>query len=158
MQVSPSLDMTVGRFGVWRAGVAALVALAAAASAAWGFVAPAPLPVAQALGLALATGCIAASAATALRQAAVRLRWDGQRWSIAVPGAGGEPTPVDPPTVTLDLGVWMLLHLRHEGAPRRRGHVWLPVQRRGHEAHWHALRCAVYSPRPAPGGPSAAEP
>jgi hypothetical protein len=27
--------------------------------------------------------------------------------------------------------------------------TWLPVQRRGLEAQWHALRCAVYSPRPA---------
>ena len=24
---------------------------------------------------------------------------------------------------------------------------WLPLQRAGLEAHWHAFRCAVYSPR-----------
>jgi len=29
--------------------------------------------------------------------------------------------------------------------------TWLPVQRRGLQAHWHALRCAVYSPRPDAG-------
>jgi hypothetical protein len=34
--------------------------------------------------------------------------------------------------------------------PRRRA-TWLPVQRRGIERQWHALRCSVHSPHAAPG-------
>jgi hypothetical protein len=156
MQVSPSLDMTVGRYGVWQAGVLALAGLAAAATLAWWLAAPAAWPAAQAPGLVFAAGCIVASTAVAFRHRGVRLRWDGQRWRMAPLGSGDEPTPIEPPTVALDFGLWMLLRLRPEGAPRWRGTAWLPVQRRGHEPHWHALRCAVYSPRPTPGGPSAA--
>lgn len=158
MLLSPSLDMTVQRFGVWRGVVLVLVVLAAAATLVWGFAAPPAPPVAQTVGLVLATLCIAASVPIAWRQRAVRLRCGGQRWSIGPADGGGTLTSIESPTVALDAGVWMLLRLRRDGAPRWRRHLWLPVQRRGHEADWHALRCAVYSPRPAPGGPSEAEP
>jgi hypothetical protein len=47
--------------------------------------------------------------------------------------------------VVIDLGPWMLLRFTADAPPRT---TWLPVQRRGLEAQWHALRCAVYSPRP----------
>ncbi len=158
MMISPSLDMTVGRCGVWQAGVAVLVVLAAATTLTWGFAAPASAPVAQAAGLLLAALCIVAAVPAAFRVGAVRLRWDGKNWSVAPAGSDDAPTPIEPPTVALDLGAWMLLRLQRVGASRRLGRSWLPLQRRGHEVHWHALRCAVYSPRPAPGGPVAAEP
>jgi hypothetical protein len=79
----------------------------------------------------------------ALHQRPIDLRWDGQAWylgdatSDAVPGELG---------VMLDLGAWMLLRFK----PLPSGKVvWLPVQRRGLEAEWHALRCAVYASRSA---------
>jgi len=46
--------------------------------------------------------------------------------------------------VAVDLGAFLLLRL----VEQRRTIVWLPVQRRGVESQWHALRCAAYSPLP----------
>jgi hypothetical protein len=42
----------------------------------------------------------------------------------------------------------MLLNFTPDAAART---SWLPVQRLGLETQWHALRCAVYSPRPMAG-------
>jgi hypothetical protein len=58
--------------------------------------------------------------------------------------------------VALDVGAWMLLKFRADEAPPAAGRRWIPVHRRSAGVHWHALRCAVYSPRPAPGEPPAA--
>lgn len=41
-----------------------------------------------------------------------------------------------------DMGDWMLL--RHRGPGLRP--VWLPLSLHDHPAHWHALRCAVFTP------------
>ncbi len=48
--------------------------------------------------------------------------------------------------VAVDLGSFLLLTLAGTGDGERRSRRWLPVQRRGLENDWHALRCAVYSP------------
>jgi hypothetical protein len=53
--------------------------------------------------------------------------------------------------VCLDFSAWMLLRFEHDVTVGRARVSWLPVQRSGLEAHWHALRCAVYSSRPAHG-------
>jgi hypothetical protein len=53
--------------------------------------------------------------------------------------------------VAVDLGAWMLLRFERDATPRLRRIVWLPLQRRGLETPWHALRCAVYSARPVAG-------
>jgi hypothetical protein len=72
------------------------------------------------------------------RVSARSLRWDGQVWWLdAVPGGM---------KVVIDLGPWMLLSFTPAAPGRLMS--WLPVQRRGLEPQWHALRCAVYSPRP----------
>jgi hypothetical protein len=55
----------------------------------------------------------------------------------------------------LDLGSSLLLTLPRAAAPRRPSRRGLPVQRRGLEAGWHALRCAVYAP-PLDGSAAAA--
>jgi hypothetical protein len=54
--------------------------------------------------------------------------------------------------VAMDLGAFLLLRL----VDQRRTSAWLPVQRRGLEAQWHGLRCAVYSPPPLAVGSSTA--
>jgi len=54
--------------------------------------------------------------------------------------------------VAIELGSFLLLRL----VEQRRTGVWLPVQRRGVEGQWHALRCAVYSPPPLAAGASTA--
>jgi hypothetical protein len=66
------------------------------------------------------------------------LRWDGGAWQL-----DGMPGDLK---AAIDLGPWMLLMFT-PALPGRTS--WLPVQRRGLETQWHALRCAVYSPRPA---------
>ncbi|HEY1393648.1 MAG TPA: hypothetical protein VFV25_09745 [Methylibium sp.] len=92
---------------------------------------------------------------TAWRTPERHLRWDRQCWHL-----GWEQDPADPPVrgdlhVAVDLDAWMLLHFRPEG--KRLG-VWIALSRRDLPDDWHALRCAVYSPRPqtSPGTGSAA--
>ena len=83
---------------------------------------------------------MAALVRSLLRTPARSLRWDGQAWHLdAVPGDVA---------VVIDLGPWMLLRFASTDFARV---TWLPVQRRGIDAQWHALRCAVYSPRPLAG-------
>lgn len=158
MRNSPSFEMTVRHFGVWFAGVGLMVGLAAAALATWWVASPVTAP-ALASAAAFAVVCIVAAVSAAREVRPTRLRWDGRCWFAAPAGVreGVEPVAVEL-GVTIDFGRWMLLRLRPAQAPRWHRAVWLPAQRRGHEAHWHALRCAVYSPRPAPGGPPVAEP
>ena len=88
----------------------------------------------------IAVGALAVSAcAVSLWHVpAQSLRWDGRAWQLDA--AAGELS------VAIDLGPWMLLRFKPE---RRARASWLPVQRAGLETQWHALRCAVYSPRPA---------
>jgi hypothetical protein len=102
---------------------------------------------------------VTAATVVVLSTTAVRLRWDGQCWFYGAASADGPELAPTELTVAVDLGGWMLLRLQADGGASRWSRtLWLPAQRRGHETHWHALRCAVYSPRPAPGGPSAADP
>jgi hypothetical protein len=157
MRPSPSFELTLRHFGVWFAGAGALTACAAAALVAW-FVQSRDVSLMAGLagGLAVAGLVFAARAVCDVRP--TRLRWDGQRWFAATTAVSGEPPTAVDLNVAIDLGRWMLLRLRRERAPRGAASTWLPAQRRGHEVHWHALRCAVYSPRPTSGDPSAAEP
>jgi hypothetical protein len=53
--------------------------------------------------------------------------------------------------VLIDLGIWMLLRFVPAAGDHSARTAWLPVQRSGLQDAWHALRCAVYSPRLAPG-------
>ena len=65
------------------------------------------------------------------------LRWDGQawRWTTEVASVGGVLT------VHLDFQFCLLLSLRTDAG------AWLGLwpQRQTDTAHWHALRCAVFS-------------
>jgi len=74
----------------------------------------------------------------------VTLDWNGRQWTWAAPPAAAEGGEIG---VAMDLGPWLLLRFRPTLAPRRLR--WIALQRGGLEAHWHALRCALYSPRPA---------
>ena len=146
MRASPACQVSLRRFGVWRAAVAALTLMAVLAMAAWIAQSPAPISTTLMTSAVLASVACAALAASLWRTPQASLRWDGRLWHLdATPGALH---------VMIDLGPWMLLRFTPEGGGRAR---WLPVQRAGLEAQWHALRCAVYSPaqRPPPGrGPA----
>lgn len=114
--------------------VAAIVAAAGAGLAAWA-VSHDPRLWPAWLGVPLL-------AVLAWREAAVsprRLRWDGQAWWLAEPGAPHE-RPVQL-AVLIDLQGWLLLR----ATP---GPVWLPLSRRLAPAHWGALRATLFA---APG-------
>ena len=142
MRASPACQVSLRRFGAWRAAIAALTLLTVLAMAAWVTQTPAPISTNLMTFAVVASVACAALAASLWRTPHASLRWDGRLWHLdATTGAL---------RVTIDLGPWMLLRFTPEDGGSAR---WLPVQRAGLEAQWHALRCAVYSPaqRPAPG-------
>jgi hypothetical protein len=144
MRAASAFQISLQRFGAWRVGVGLLAGLGTLTVVAWlGGREP---PAERALligGLLAALGLVLLGISLA-RVAPTTLRWDGIAWHLGSPS--GKPL-VGELAVMIDLGAWMLLRFR----PEARGPVraaWLPVQRRGIELQWHALRCALYSPRP----------
>jgi len=142
---SVDFEVSVRRFGVWQAGVWAVAASALGAVAAWVISTwdaqsadGALLDGGLALFLGLATVGVAASL---VRIPGGRLACHAGAWTFAPDQGAVRSGNVE---VALDLGSFLLLRLR--GDARRRS-LWLPVQRRGLEREWHALRCAVYSPQ-----------
>ena len=156
MRASPAFQVSLHRFGVWRSAVLLLAALGLAVIAAWLITRERPVGLAAMIAAAFAAAVSVGWAVSLAKVPAVSLRWDGQLWHLGAPAATpGDAAPGDL-HVAIDLGPWMLLRFR-PAVPGHRGRaVWLPVQRRGLEAQWHALRCSVYSPRPAPGADAAA--
>jgi hypothetical protein len=139
MRASPPCQVSLRHFGAWRVAVVLLTSAGAAAIASWLPSREPVVPVAWMMTLVVAAALPMLACAVSLwRVPAQSLRWDGQVWQLDdVPGELA---------AAIDLGPWMLLKF----APETPGRTsWLPVQRRGLEAQWHALRCAVYSPRPA---------
>ena len=156
MRASPAFQIEIQRYGAWCAAIGALRLLAAAATLAWWWSNDGSQPRALVLGVGVLAFVVIGLAGGLARVRPVRLHWDSQRWHLGA----AQPTPGNL-AIALDLGSWMLLKFEHDLTPGRRRVSWLPVQRRGLEAHWHALRCAVYCARPAPGhaaGPNAASP
>ena len=150
MRASPALTLTIERFTFWRVALAAWVLSTTAALSAWAWL------MSERWGAAvwvLAGACSVATAWVAAWLASrgpVTLHWDRQCWHCTSVVARGVQEAV-PGTldVTLDLGGWMMLRFADQSGRKRR---WIAVQRNGLEGQWHALRCAVYSPRPEAGG------
>ena len=145
MRASPPIEISLNRYGWWHAAVATLASVTAAAVAAWA------LTVSNqrngweiALVIACAALAIALGASTAGTSPAV-LRWDGQAWRLSQGAGAGVRVLEGTLQVSIDLGPWMLLRFVAASPDRRRIIVWLPVQRPGLEAGWHALRCAVHA-------------
>lgn len=139
MRASPACQVSLHRFGVWRVAILALAAIGIAALTAWLIGRPEPAVVESVLPVVSLVVLSIGLSVSLWHMPPQSLRWDGHMWHLGA--APGELT------VAIDLGPWMLLRFTPAGE-RRFG--WLPVQRRGLESQWHALRCAVYSPRPAP--------
>ena len=159
MRERPSLVVELRRFELWQAAVLAVAALSVAAMAAWG-------------GLALSrhvdgAGRIAIVAAVlaAISLAVARSLGRGQAgrlaardavWTFSFERDGIERIEEGELAVALDLGVFLLLVLTRIHGSNRLARRWLPVQKRGLEADWHALRVAVFAPpRPAAAGAGA---
>jgi hypothetical protein len=158
MRGSPSCVIAVRRFALWRLAVALVGAAALASLVAWVCLAPLGQSALARLSIGLASACALALAVSLGRLRAGTLRWDGSSWAfaeLAMPQAMPMAGELD---VALDLGAFLLLRFTSGDAPGRRRVHWIPVERRGLEREWHSFRCAVYSPRPAPGTAPAADP
>jgi hypothetical protein len=159
MRASPAFQLEIQRHGAWRIAIGVVLLLAATAAAAWWLGDDGSRPRELALPMAVLAAATIAAGAGLMRQRPMSLHWDGQRWLLAPAAMNGvEPAPGNL-AIALDLGSWMLLKFEHDSTTNRRRVSWLPVQRRGLEMHWHALRCAVYCARSAPGhdaGPNSA--
>jgi hypothetical protein len=75
-----------------------------------------------------------------------RLRWDGADWWLRAERAGADERRGEL-MVACDLGHNLLLRFVPAGSRRIGSGVWLPLRRSEVEGDWHALRCALYSPR-----------
>jgi hypothetical protein len=154
MHAPAAVQFTLIHFGLWRSAIAVLSALVLMSVLAW-------ISLHHLLGAATAGSwgalvlipLVLIAAGSLMRQAPVALCWGAQGWSLGSAadglssGTAGVPGRLQ---VSLDLGHWMLLRFCPEPSsslPRRCR--WLPVQRRGHEPQWHALRCAVYAASPS---------
>ncbi|HJV60912.1 MAG TPA: hypothetical protein VJ743_08185 [Albitalea sp.] len=151
MRASPALQIGIRRFGLWRGFVVVLLATGAAATAAWMLAVEGALPdgLVPVAVLGAAAACLLAS--RLLRCPPLSLRWDTQNWHLGPFAKAGEEPWAGDLSVAIDLGSWLMLRFVHEITPGRRRVHWLPVQRAGLEAQWHALRCAVYCARPVQG-------
>ncbi|MEO8151905.1 MAG: hypothetical protein ABI605_02465 [Rhizobacter sp.] len=148
MHASPSFQINVRRFGTWRVASVILVTAAVAVVGAWLPRALEMSSVCAWITILLLTLLSTAVLVHAGRLQPMSLRWDTQRWHLGPMATSGFEPHTGRLAVSMDLGVWMLLHFTRDDAGRLHLGTWLPVQRRGHEAAWHALRCTVYCARP----------
>ena len=149
MRESVNFEVRLRRFAFWQTAVGVVAALGGAAVVAWAVAmfdsqSPAARPFVVGFALVLAAATTAVALSLARVQGGVLALREGA-WTFA-PYVG--PIRSGALEVAIDFGAFLLLRL---GASRRTS-VWLPVQRGGLEAEWHALRCAVYSPPPAAAG------
>jgi hypothetical protein len=155
MHAAPAVSVTVPPSKAWRAALVGWAALLVVATCAWA--AQYGTPLAYALP-ALLLCAVAVLLRRAWRRPPLRLAWDGQGWQLGA-AADGSESRRGCVAIAMDLGPWILLHFRadsFEGAGRRS--VWLPLARAGLASQWHALRCALYSPRPAASAAATTEP
>ena len=157
MRASPAFQVVLDRFGVWRAAVLTSAVTGGVVMLAWLASSPPSVSVANRGLAAVAALVLLIAGARAARVAPVSLRWDGQLWHLGPPESAGHEPASGALQVALDFGPWMLLRFEPAESTWRTRSSWLPAQRRGLESRWHALRCAVYSPRPQPGADAAAD-
>ena len=157
MRGSPSCVVVIRRFGLWRLVVGIVAASAIGTLCAWLALAPWGQLAAARVAVGLAGISTLALAVSLFRMPSGTLRWSGSTWTFS----DLAPSPATPVAgdvdVAIDLGPFLLLRFASPDARGRRKVRWLAVQRRGLEREWHSFRCAVYSPRPAPGPADAAD-
>ena len=152
MRASPVIQVSLRRFSAWRAAVALLTLAGLMVNSAW-LLGREGMPVPSfAIGIVGSTLALVWLGLSLGQMPAADLCWDGQGWSLkSLLPANADPVAGDI-SVAIDLGAWMLLRFRPLNASRWARPNWLPIQRRGIEPQWHALRCAVHAPRPHPVG------
>ena len=148
MRESPSCVVELRRFGVWRIAVGTVAVAAIAAMAAWAGLAIADRSndVAWIATVASLLAVMSALIATSLaRVEPGTLACIDGGWTFTCRRRGVDCVESGALTVAVDLGSFLLLTLTRADGSRRAARRWLPVQRRGLEADWHALRCAVHA-------------
>ncbi|HEY2560332.1 MAG TPA: hypothetical protein VGI48_11535 [Caldimonas sp.] len=153
MRESLVFEVHLRRFWVWRSAVGAVAFAAVATVLAWGFATSAAhdddsIAVVLAVATVLTLATVAVAVSLARVPAGVLACRDGE-WTFA---SEAGPSRSGPMVVAIDWGSFLLLRI-DAGLHAR---VWLPVQRRGLERDWHALRCAVYSAPRRAGTPAQA--
>jgi len=148
MRSSAALQVTVRDFSVWRVAVLVLCTFAVAVLVAWGVMSMR----AQEMWLqwlAFAAAIAAGGLGISLwRTVPVSLSFDGSTWSLCGADAGRTVAVSGEPRVCLDLDSWLLIQFVTTARARP---VWLGLQRGAVGEPWHALRCALYLPRPSAG-------
>ncbi len=157
MRASPAFQVVLERFDVWRWAVLVCALSGAGAMAAWLVLQAVAVPLAVRWLVATVAVVLLALGAAATRVRPVSLRWDGQLWHLGPAASAGHEPHAGALRVVIDLGPWMLLRFEAADSSWRHRATWLPAQRLGLEVQWHALRCAVHSPRPQPGADVAAD-
>ncbi len=154
MQAASAVQVTIQRFGVWNAALGLICTTTATVAVAWLLTQHDELPGWSAL-LLIASVLTGVLGAFDLRRCQpIVLRWDTQRWHLTDLSREESLVEISELRVVWDLGGWMLLRLRGAAPPRALRNGWIPVQRRGLESHWHALRCAVHAQGAATAVPS----
>lgn len=156
MQAAPAVAVEVKPDGVSRLVLGGLTCASVVAAAVWA------TQRGDASGWAVlalvSIGSMGSLLLPALRLRDRHLRWDGQAWHLAATDRSAGPAVVGQLAVALDFGDWMLLRFDSASASASASRQWLPVSRAAIGPSWHALRCAVYAPRPAatsaPGRPT----
>jgi hypothetical protein len=150
MRASPPIEVRLHHDARWGGFVLAVLASSCAVVATWIVTAEADAALKAAVAVA---ALIALGAAFPLALRSERtLRWTGQRWQLTDAGRERGRAQDGEVSVALDLGSWMLLRFTASGTGSSVV-TWLPVRRRGLEAGWHGLRCALYAWRPLPPTP-----
>lgn len=149
MHAPPAFQVTVQRFGAWHA---LLIGLALGViGVLWAWCAAGSYRLYPSIAsLALAIGACRSLWSLGNVQP-FSLRWDTQQWAVDEATARGHEKHTGQLVVAVDFGGWMLLKFLPMGARRVSPMCprWLPLQRSGHQASWHALRCTVHAARPS---------
>ena len=148
MRAAPAIQVLLRQFGAWQAAIGSLLLIAELCLGGW-LIGREVQDVWHQVGVLIAALALLPLAGSLARTRVLQLGWDGQGWTVqSLPLVAGVAPIAGEITVAVDLGLWMLLRFRSHTRSRWSLPQWLPVQRRGVEAKWHGLRCAVYSPRP----------
>jgi hypothetical protein len=156
MRAAPAFQISLRRSGVWRIATFTVVALGLSALAAWLVTHERPVHPMLMIGAAVLGSALVAFGAQVARVPPVDLRFDGRCWhlteSAESSNRAGMGAVAGDLLVAIDLGAWMLLRFVpvSTSSDVRQSAIWLPAQRRGAEAQWHALRVSVYAPRQGP--------
>jgi hypothetical protein len=148
MHASPPFQMIVRRFGAWRFASILLITAATAVVGVWAYRSAHISPVSAYAAVGLLVVSSLAVLIHLWRLQPMSLRWDTQRWHLGAAASAGSESATGRLTVAMDWGMWMLLRFVPDERTLWRRGAWLPVQRRGHESAWHALRATVYCARP----------